>query len=57
MFDKATADAAYAAGYTNALMQLQTHIRQFDLKDIKRVLDIIGLMNTQLDQIIEASNK
>jgi hypothetical protein len=47
-------DTAYEAGYTNALMQLQTHIRQFEVKDVKRVLEFIDLMNETFQQIVKA---
>ena len=47
-------DAGYSAGYTNALMQLQMHIRQFEVKDIKRVLEIINMMNESFEKISEA---
>jgi hypothetical protein len=47
-------DAAYTAGYTNALMQLQTHIRQFEVKDVKRVLEFIDLMNETFEKIVKA---
>ena len=46
-------DAGYVAGYSNALMQLQTHIRQFEAKDIKRVLEIINMMNEMMGKISE----
>jgi hypothetical protein len=47
-------DAGYSAGYTNALMQLQMHIRQFEIKDIKRVLEVIQMMNESFEKISEA---
>jgi hypothetical protein len=47
-------DTAYTAGYTNALMQLQTHIRQFEVKDVKRVLEFIDLMNETFEKIVKA---
>ena len=47
-------DAGYTAGYTNALMQLQMHIRQFEIKDIKRVLEVIQMMNESFEKISEA---
>ncbi len=47
-------DTAYTAGYTNALMQLQTHIRQFKVKDVKKVLEFIDLMNQTFEKIVQA---
>ncbi len=47
-------DTAYTAGYTNALMQLQTHIRQFEVKDVKKVLEFIDLMNQTFEKIVQA---
>jgi hypothetical protein len=47
-------DTAYTAGYTNALMQLQTHIRQFQVKDVKKVLEFIDLMNQTFEKIVQA---
>ena len=46
-------DTAYTAGYTNALMQLQTHIRQFEVKDVKKVLEFIHLMNETFEKIVQ----
>ncbi len=47
-------DAGYTAGYTNALMQLQLHIRQFEIKDVKKVLEIVNMMNESFEKISEA---
>jgi hypothetical protein len=47
-------DTAYTAGYTNALMQLQTHIRQFQVKDVKKVLEFIDLMNETFEKLVKA---
>jgi hypothetical protein len=35
-------------------MQLQTHIKQFEIKAIKRVLEIIDLMNETFEKIVKA---
>jgi hypothetical protein len=47
MNEKVTLEKLYDAGYTNALMQLRTHIGQFIEKpnsQTKQVLDIINVM-------------
>jgi hypothetical protein len=47
MSDKDTLEKLYDAGYTNALMQLRTHINAFIDKpnsQIKRVFDLIDTM-------------
>lgn len=51
MSEKQTLEKLYDAGYTNALMQLRTHINQFIEKPNSQTLKVFGLINVMLEVI------
>jgi hypothetical protein len=51
MSEKQTLEKLYDAGYTNALMQLRTHINQFIDKPNSQTLKVFALINVMLEVI------
>ena len=51
MSDKQTLEKLYDAGYTNALMQLRTHINQIIDKPNSQVKSVFDLINVMLEVI------
>ena len=49
MSEKQTLEKLYDAGYTNALMQLRTHINQIIDKPNSQVKSIFDLINVMLE--------
>jgi hypothetical protein len=51
MSEKETLEKLYDAGYTNALMQLRTHINQIIDKPNSQTLKVFDLINVMLEVI------
>jgi hypothetical protein len=51
MSDKQTLEKLYDAGYTNALMQLRTHINQIIDKPNSQTLKVFDLITVMLEVI------